>query len=108
MALIMVATMVPVMVLVMWKMFPDTVINGLVLGAAALVFVGSFAGLRAEVGVGDEQFLRSMIPHHSIAIHTCPNVELDGEEIRVLCDQILRSQRAEIAQMPQILDRIDS
>jgi hypothetical protein len=107
MALIMVSAMVPVMVLVMWKMFPNTITNGIILGAAALVFVGSFAALRAEAAVGDEQFLRSMIPHHSIAIHTCLNASITDQEVKDLCDQIIESQRSEIAQMRQILERID-
>jgi hypothetical protein len=107
MAVIMVSAMVPVMVLVMWKMFPNTTWNAAVLIAAAVVFVGSFAALRAEVAVGNEQFLRSMIPHHSIAIHTCLNANITDPEIADLCDQIIESQRSEIAQMKDILDRID-
>lgn len=108
MAVIMVSAMVPVMVLVMWKMFSKPAWNVGILAVAAFVFVGSFAALRTEAAVGDEQFLRSMIPHHSIAIHTCLNADITDPEIRDLCDQIIESQRSEIAQMKEILDRSDS
>ena len=107
MAVLMVSAMVPVMVLVMWKMFPNAALNAGTLIAAALVFIGSFAALRSEAGVGNEQFLRSMIPHHSIAIHTCLNASITDREIKHLCDEIIRSQRSEIAQMKAILQRID-
>jgi hypothetical protein len=105
-AVIMVSVMVPVMVLVMWGMFRRTTWNVAILAGAAVVVVGSFAALRAETFVDDGQFLRSMIPHHSIAIHTCLNASITDQEVADLCDQIIASQRSEIAQMRDILERL--
>lgn len=48
-----------------------------------------------------------MIPHHSIAIKTCERAGIDDAEIRRLCDDIVRAQRREIAQMREILARLD-
>jgi hypothetical protein len=107
MALLMVAPMLVVMLLVMNHMFGRRSWNiGLIVGALVL-FTTSFLALQQQWLVGDQQFLRSMIPHHSIAIKTCERVELDDPEIIELCDQIIESQRQEIAQMEAILDRLD-
>lgn len=106
MAVLMVASMVIVMVAVMWKMLANPKVNAAVVAVAALVFIGVFGALRSEALVGNEQFLRSMIPHHSIAIHTCENAAVDDPEIIELCDQIVQSQREEIAQMRDILERL--
>lgn len=48
-----------------------------------------------------------LIPHHSIAIHTCLNASITDREIEDLCDEIITSQRSEIAQMKAIRERID-
>jgi hypothetical protein len=108
MAVLMVASMVIVMVLVMWRMFEHRRTNIAIVATAAVVFVASFGMLRAETFVGNRQFLRSMIPHHSIAIHTCENANISDPEIKDLCSAIIDSQRREIAQMRKILDRLDN
>jgi hypothetical protein len=107
MAVLMVSSMVIVMVAVMWKMFANTKINAAIVSIAALVFIATFGALRTEALVGNQQFLRSMIPHHSIAIHTCNNADIDDAETVELCGQIVQSQREEIAQMREILRRLD-
>ena len=107
MAVLMVASMVVVMVIVMWRMFENKPANIVILGVAVAVFIGSFALLRTETFVGNKQFLRSMIPHHSIAIHTCQNAEITDPETIGLCEQIIEAQRREIAQMRDILDRLE-
>lgn len=55
--------------------------------------------------VGNEQFLRSMIPHHSSAILMCDEARITDPEITRLCEQIVRTQREEIAQMRAIMTR---
>ena len=55
--------------------------------------------------VGNEQFLRSMIPHHSGAILMCEQASLTDPEIIALCAQIIPSQSQEIQQMQEILER---
>lgn len=107
MAVIMVSSMALVMIAVMWKMFDNKMVNTAIAAGAAVVFVATFAMLRAETFVGDRQFLRSMIPHHSIAIHTCNNASINDPEIIELCDEIVEAQREEIAQMRDILERLD-
>ena len=62
---------------------------------------------RSEAFVGNDQFLRSMIPHHSRAILVCEQSDISDPEIQDLCEQIISSQQEEIDQMNEILDRLD-
>lgn len=104
MALVMVAPMGIVMLLVMWGMFPDRRLNFILLAGFAALFVGALALGRTETFVGNEQFLRSMIPHHSRAILVCQESDITDPEIARLCEQIVSAQRDEIRQMQRILD----
>jgi hypothetical protein len=108
MALIMVAPMGVVMLVVMWGMFKDRRLNIVLIAGFVIAFIGALALGRSEAFVGDEQFLRSMIPHHSRAILVCQESEITDPEIADLCDQIVRTQRDEIAQMEAILERMGS
>ena len=105
MTLMMVAPMAVVMLAAMRSMFPSRRTNLVVVAIAALVFMASFAAMRSQAAIGDEEFLRSMIPHHSGAILMCRQASLTDREIMALCDQIVRSQREEIVQMEAILAR---
>lgn len=105
MALIMVAPMGLIMLMTMWGMFPDRGRNVILLGAFAASFVGALTLGRLETFVGDEQFLASMIPHHSRAILVCQEATLTDPEIIELCGAIVETQRDEIEQMEQILER---
>lgn len=104
MALVMVAPMGLIMLAVMRNMFPNKALNaGLVVGFVALFFFALFMG-RAQVGVGNEQFLKAMIPHHSRAILVCENASITDPEIEELCGAIIKTQEEEIATMEAMLD----
>jgi len=105
MTLMMVAPMLIVMILVMRAMFENEKLNYLLLGASAVVFVASVLFMRTQFAVGNTEFLRAMIPHHSGAILMCERSAITDPEISVLCDQIIKSQKEEIAQMERILAR---
>jgi hypothetical protein len=103
MAVAMVAPMGLIMLGVMRGMFPDRQLNvGLVIGFVALFALGLWLG-RTEAFVGDAQFLRAMIPHHSRAILVCQEAALTDPEIEQLCGQIISSQQEEIDIMNQML-----
>lgn len=105
MTLMMVAPMGVVMLVSMRSMFRNKSVNVAIAATAAAVFVSSFAAMRTQAAVGDQQFLRSMIPHHSGAILMCEQASLSDPEIVALCRDIVASQKAEIAKMEQLLVR---
>lgn len=108
MALMMWAPMGVIMLLTMGMMYRDKKLNMMLYAGFSLVFVVSFIGIRDQTLVGDRQFLRSMIPHHSGAITMCERASIDSAEIKQICfapDGIVQSQKREIAQMEALLTR---
>jgi uncharacterized protein (DUF305 family) len=87
------------------SMFPSQRVNLMICAAAVVAFIVSFVAVRAQAATGDEQLLRSMIRHHSAAILMCAQSSTTDREIRALCDQIVKSQQEEVAQVQAILDR---
>lgn len=105
MALMMVAPMLLVMLFVMRSMYENGRLNLLLYIAFGLLFVASFALARTQTPVGDEQFLRSMIPHHSSAIVMCERSSITDPQIIDLCGEIVEAQKREIDEMKEILAR---
>lgn len=105
MAVMMATPMGILMLLTMRSMYRNARLNAVLYVAFALVFALSFYGMRDQSLIGDRQFLRSMIPHHSGAILMCKRAPIEDAEIRALCASIIKGQRAEIEQMKAILAR---
>jgi uncharacterized protein (DUF305 family) len=106
MAVMMATPMTAMMPLMMRSMYPDRRLNLIVYAGSALLFILAFIGIRTQALVGDSQFLRSMIPHHSGAILMCKKAQVADGEIQDLCREIIRSQAEEIAQMKAIRQRL--
>jgi len=105
MALMMVSLMNIIMLAFMHKMYQNKKLNIILYAVFAAVFILSFSFARTQTFVGDEQFLRSMIPHHSSAILMCQQADITDPEIAELCEQIIRAQEEEIELMKQLLAR---
>ena len=105
MTLMMVTPMALIMMASMRSMFPSQKLNIAIIAGAVLVFAGRFYAMRIQAAAGNEQFLKSMIPHHSGAILMCEQASITDPEIVALCGEIVPSQRAEIERMRAILDR---
>ncbi len=105
MALLMAAPMVIIMLLVMRSMFMNKRLNTILFAGAGLAMVLLFFLIRSQTPVGDVQFLRSMIPHHSSAIVMCQEAAISDPEIITLCNEIIQAQEEEITQMEAILKR---
>jgi len=100
---LMAGSMVPIMLLTMSGMYKNRKLNVAVwVGSAALLALCWFL-LRAEAGVGDRQFLRAMIPHHSAAIQMAKQSSISDPRVRKLAEEIIASQEREIAEMKAIL-----
>ena len=108
MAVMMATPMGILMLLMMRMMYANKKLNLLLHVLFAALFVLAFWGMRAQAVVGDRQFVRAMIPHHSGAILMCNRASLRDPEIRDLCfkpNGIVDSQRREIVQMEAFLAR---
>lgn len=99
MAGLMAAAMVVIELAVMGGMYPNRKLNTTVIVLSATVLVACWAVIRSQAGIGDRQFLRSMIPHHSGAILMCEKAAIRDPEIRALCKTIVAGQADEIRQM---------
>ena len=105
MAGLMTAPMILIELIVMRGMYPNRTRNALISAACIGLGVAMFLFIRQQTAIADEQFLRSMIPHHSGAILMCERAKLSDEQLRELCDSIVESQQEEIALMAAMLDR---
>ena len=91
----------------MGSMYKNKKLNYVLIAGFALVGILTFALARTQTPVGNKQFLRSMIPHHSSAILMCEEAALDDQAIIDLCGEIVAAQEREIAQMKDILARLN-
>jgi len=103
MALIMVAPMAVMMLIVMRAMYPNGAVNAVLIASFAALFAICFTLARSQTPVGNVQFLRSMIPHHSSAILMCEHATITDDKITDLCGRIVKAQEEEIAEMKSIL-----
>lgn len=107
MALLMGSAMAVIMLGFMWAMHRRTAVNvGIVV--AALVLGGTALFLaRSQALVEDGNYMRGMIPHHSIAILTSERAQISDLRVRELADEIIEAQRREIAEMEWLLADIE-
>jgi hypothetical protein len=75
-------------------------IGGLIV---ALIF---FALIRSQVLVNEIQFLKGMIPHHSMAIMMSKRLKEKPNSIKHLLDQFIQSQEKEIIIMKHYLNEL--
>lgn len=106
MALLMASPMIIFELFLMKSMYKDSRKNAIFLVVSLLVGVLSFVAIRQQTAIGDAQFLRSMIPHHSGAILMCEEASITDSEIQDLCLEIIDNQQFEIDQMKSILERL--
>ena len=103
MSMIMGGIMTAVMMLFMWRMYPNKQANMGVLGIAAVLFFAGLGLVRSQKTIGDVAYMRAMIPHHSIAILTSGRATLKDERVRKLADGIIKTQRKEIQEMKDLI-----
>jgi len=99
MAGLMAAAMVVIELAVMGAMYHNRKLNAAIIALSVVALVACWVLIRQQGGIGDRQFLRSMIPHHSGAILMCGKAPLRDPEIQRLCKTIIAGQADEIRQM---------
>lgn len=107
-SLAMACVMTVVMLGFMWPMYVGKTVKIVVVVVAATAFFGLLLINRSQTVVGDVLFLKSMIPHHSIAINNARKATITDPRVRRLADQIIESQVLEIEAMDLLIDDINT
>jgi hypothetical protein len=107
-SLVMGCVMVVIMLGFMWPMYQGTTIKVVVLLTGVLGAIGLLAVNRSQTLIGDLAFMRSMIPHHSIAINNARKARISDPRVRALADRIIEAQVREIEEMRLLLLDIDA
>jgi hypothetical protein len=107
MSVLMVSPMVLLMLTLMKMMYKNKKLNRVIAILSVSIFILTLILLRTQTPIGDKQYMRAMIPHHSSAILTSKHADLADPEVRELSEKIIKSQEEEIAQMKAILERMD-
>lgn len=107
MVLYMGAVMAVIMLVYMWRMYPSKAWNYSIIAGAVLLFGVALWLVRSQVTVGDESWMRAMIPHHSIAILTSSRAHLKDPRVRKLAEDIVKAQKLEIAEMKALLAEME-
>ena len=108
MALYMGAVMAIIMLGFMWAMYRNKRTNIAILAGSVVVFALSLWLVRSQETVDDVSWMKAMIPHHSIAIMTSERAHIKDPEVRKLADGIIAAQVREIAEMKQMIARLEA
>ncbi len=103
MALVMGSTMAVIMLGYMLGMYRRRAVNLAIFAGAAALFALSVWLVRSQATVDQVDYMKAMIPHHSIAILTSERAEISDPRVRELADGIIEAQRREIAEMKQLI-----
>lgn len=106
MTVLMGAMMAIVMLGFMLNMYKNRRVNAAILAGAALTLALSAWFIRSQTGIDDVDYMEAMIPHHSIAILTSSRARIEDARVRKLADQIIETQRREIAEMQALIRSI--
>ena len=107
MTILMVAPMAFTMLLFMWGMYTNKKMNFIILGLSVIIFIIALVGLRQQTFIGDEQWMKAMIPHHSSAIMVSQKAHLKDPEAIKLAEEIIEAQEREIAKMKKMIYRLE-
>jgi hypothetical protein len=105
-SLVMGCVMTIVMLAFMWPMYKGMGTKIAILVVAALAGIVLLSVNRSQALIGDVNFMKSMIPHHSIAINNARKASISDPRVRELADGIIESQVREIAEMKLLLEDI--
>lgn len=106
-SLVMGCVMTVVMLGFMWGMYRGTGTKVAVLAVAALGAVALLVANRGQAFIDDVKFMKSMIPHHSIAVNNARKATIRDPRVRKLADGIIASQVKEIAEMKMLVEDIE-
>ncbi len=82
-------------------------INIAIYAGSAVLFIAALWIVRSQVTVDDTDYMKAMIPHHSIAILTSERAKISDPRVRELADEIIAAQRREIEEMKQLINDLE-
>jgi uncharacterized protein (DUF305 family) len=107
MAFVMGACMAAIMLAFMLGMYRDRRKNLAIFVGSAAVFGVALWLVRSQQTVDDVDYMKAMIPHHSIAVMTSERAHIRDPRARELAKRIAASQRREIAEMRYLIADIE-
>lgn len=108
MALVMGSCMSIIMLGYMLPMYKARSINLAIFGGSVAVFALALWLVRSQATVNDVDYMKAMIPHHSIAILTSERAQISDPRVRKLADEIIESQEREIAEMKYLISDLEA
>lgn len=108
MAFVMGACMAVIMLGFMLSMYKNRLINAAIFSGAIVVFSLALWLVRSQATVTDVDYMKAMIPHHSIAIMTSERAQITDPRVRKLADEIIEAQRREIAEMKYLIEQLEA
>jgi uncharacterized protein (DUF305 family) len=107
MAVVMGAAMAVIMLGFMLGMYKRKALNLAIFGGALIVFAFALWLVRSQATVDDVEYMKAMIPHHSIAILTSKRSQVSDPRVRKLADEIIEAQEREIAEMKYLVKDLE-
>lgn len=92
----------------MWKMYSGTRTKIGVLIISFVLFAVLLYINRSQTAIDDVRFMKSMIPHHSIAINNARKAGIRDPRVRELADSIIKAQVLEIEAMKLLIKDIQN
>lgn len=108
MALLMGACMAVIMLSFMLNMYMNKMLNAAIYVGSVIVFALALWLVRSQSTITDADYMKAMIPHHSIAIMTSERAQITDPRVRKLADEIIEAQRREIAEMKYLIDQLEA
>lgn len=108
MAFLMGTCMTVIMLSFMLNMYTNKRINAGIFAASAIIFALALWLVRSQSTITDVDYMKAMIPHHSIAIMTSERAQITDPRVRKLADEIIEAQRREISEMKYLIDQLEA
>jgi len=108
MALVMGATMSVIMLGYMLKMYNNPALNLAIFAVSIALFGVALWLVRNQATVNDVDYMKAMIPHHSIAILTSKRAQIADPRVRKLADEIIEAQEREITEMKHLIADLEA
>ena len=95
------------MLFFMKDMYTHALKNTSIVILSIFLFTITLFWLRTQTFVSDVDWMKAMIPHHSTAILTSNNANLQDPEVRQLAEEIIDAQVKEIDEMKALIEKLE-